>query len=84
MIPTARPNDTLIVDRSILARHGDIVIAAVDGDLTLKRLYQKDGVVKLVADNQAFLPYVLTEASELVIWGVVIHIIHTPKPLCMP
>ena len=83
MAPTVKPNDLLIVDKSIEAQHGDIIIAAVSGDLTLKRLYHKEGIVKLLPDNPQFLPYTVTEEVDLVVWGVVIHIIHSPK-VCLP
>jgi len=53
------PDDILVVDRSIKATHNKIVIAAVDGELTVKRLFHRGGLIKL-------------HESELVIWGVVI------------
>ncbi|MBL0317847.1 MAG: translesion error-prone DNA polymerase V autoproteolytic subunit [Alphaproteobacteria bacterium] len=70
------PNDLLIVDRSIKAVHGKIVIAVVNNELTVKRLYQKNGVIKLMAENSDFVPIVITAESELHIWGVVTNVIH--------
>lgn len=46
--------DRLIVDRSVRPRHGDIVVAVVSGELTVKRFYQRGGVVKLLAANPTF------------------------------
>jgi DNA polymerase V len=71
-------NDILIVDRSITAKHGKIVIAAVDGQLTVKRLQiAADGKIILQAENPKFAPIVIQEGSEIFIWGVVTNIIHT-------
>ena len=45
--------DILVVDRSIKAMHGHIVIAFVNGERLVKRLYHRDGRVALVAENLA-------------------------------
>lgn len=69
--------DTLIVDRSIKPSNGRIVIAAVDGQLTVKRFHKdKAGTVSLLPENPDFEPIVLTEGNDLIIWGVVTNIIH--------
>ena len=65
------PDDILIVDRSREATHGSIVIAVVDGELTVKRLYKKDGRLMLEPENRAYQPIHINEDMELVIWGVV-------------
>lgn len=78
-----QPGDLLIVDRSITPSHGKIVIAAIQGELTVKRLYQQNGVVKLIPENPEFPEIDISEESELVIWGVVTHIIHSATP-CLP
>ncbi len=65
-------DDTLIVDRSITPRNGHIVIAALDGALTVKRLsIESDGRVFLLPENQQFSPIPVTEESDFHIWGVV-------------
>lgn len=66
------PGDILIVDRSLKAEHNKIVIAAIDGELTVKRLYHRGGLVKLLPENPAYPEIELESESELVIWGVVI------------
>ncbi|RBP52743.1 LexA family protein [Arenicella xantha] len=66
------PNDILIVDRSLKAEHNKIVIAAVDGELTVKRLYHRGGLVRLLPENPAYPDIELESESDLVIWGVVI------------
>ncbi len=68
--------DLLIVDRSLEATHGKIVIAAIDGELTVKRLYQQSNRVQLVPDNPAYQPIDISELQNVVIWGVVTHVIH--------
>lgn len=78
-----QPGDLLIVDRSIPATHGKIVIAAIQGELTVKRLFQQAGKIQLLPENPEFKPIDISENSELVIWGVVTHIIHRASP-CSP
>ncbi|STX81689.1 SOS (error prone) mutagenesis protein UmuD (RumA) [Legionella busanensis] len=68
--------DLLIVDRSVEAAHDKIVIAAINGELTVKRLFRKEGSVRLMPANKTYSPIDITEEVELVIWGVVTHIIH--------
>ena len=67
----------LIVDRAAKPRHNDIVVAVVDGELTVKRLYQRDGVVKLLAENEAYPEILIKPDNELVVWGVVQHVVHS-------
>ena len=63
--------DTLIVDRHVRPAHGDIVIAALDGELTCKILDKR--LKQLVPANGEMQPIAIGENSELVIEGVVIH-----------
>ena len=63
--------DLLVVDRSLTPSSGDIVIAVVDGEFTVKRLRQNGSRVELVPDNPRFRPITFREGSELEIWGVV-------------
>ena len=64
--------DKVVVDRSIYPRHGDIVIAVVDGDFTIKRLFQRGQRIELHPENPEFRPIVFREGQELKIWGVVV------------
>lgn len=65
-------NDTMIVDRSLQPKHGSIVIAALNGELTVKRLsLAADGQVFLLPENTHFSPIAVTEESDFHIWGVV-------------
>ena len=71
------PGDFLVVDRSLTARKEDIVIAALDGEFTVKRLKRRNGHFILAPENPAYPVIQLDEASELSIWGVVTYVIHT-------
>lgn len=68
--------DMLVVDRSLEAVHGKIVIAAINGELTVKRLFKADGRVQLLPENEQYPPIDISEEEDLVIWGVVTHVIH--------
>ena len=68
--------DTLVVDRSIEAASGKIVIAAVNGELTVKRLVKNNDSCRLVAENPNYEPMEITEEINCVIWGVVTSVIH--------
>lgn len=68
--------DWLLVDRSIEPTDGKIVIAAVNGELTVKRLSRQKNAVVLLAENPNYQPIVIKENFDLVIWGVVILVMH--------
>lgn len=68
--------DILIVDRSLEAQHGKIVIAAVDGNLTVKRLQKSNKGARLVPENDEFEPICINEDNDVVIWGVVTNVLH--------
>ena len=69
--------DILVVDRSLKPRHGKIVVVAIDGLLTVKRLKTEKNHVLLMPENPDFKPIVVKESQELHIWGVVTHVIHS-------
>jgi len=70
------PNDILVVDRSIEPAPGKIVICALNGELTVKRLDCDNGQWKLKAENTDYSDIAIYEELELVIWGVVTNVIH--------
>jgi len=74
-----KDGDILVVDKSIEASHGDIVIAVIDNEFTVKTLYIKDGIVKLIPANPDYPEIVLQNDQELNIWGVVSYIIYKAK-----
>jgi DNA polymerase V len=63
--------DLLVVDRSIEPRHGHIVLAVLNNEYTVKRLYSLNGVIELHAENPAYAPIRFQEHDELQVWGVV-------------
>ena len=69
-------NDILIVDRSLEAASDRIVIAALDGELTVKRLHVGPEGTRLLPENPVYDPIEIKEESELHIWGVVTNVIH--------
>lgn len=70
-------NDILIVDRSLTPTDGKIVIVAIDGQLTVKRLKkQVNGCILLLPENPNYKPIEIQEGSDLHIWGVVTNVIH--------
>lgn len=68
--------DLLVVDRALTARDGDIVIAVVDGALTVKRLRQQGDRTWLQAENPDYGDIELGEDQQLELWGVVTAVIH--------
>lgn len=68
--------DILVIDRSLEPVHGKIVIAVVNGELTVKRLHKIGTKVQLVAENDNYASIDILEGMELHIWGVVTNVIH--------
>jgi len=64
-------SDRIVVDKSIEPQHNHIVLAVIDGEFTVKRLYKRGGVIRLLAENPAYPPIELKDGQELIIWGVV-------------
>jgi len=70
------PDDILVVDRSIEPVPGKIVICALNGELTVKRLERNNEQWQLKAENPAYPDIAIHEELELVVWGVVTNVIH--------
>jgi DNA polymerase V len=71
------PDDILVVDRSVEATNGKIVIAVVGGELTVKRLYKDKKQILLLPENDDFSPINISERDDVMIWGVVKSVIHS-------
>lgn len=65
-------DDVLVIDRAIEARDGHIVVAAINGEMVVKRLYIDKGVLELHSENEAYRPIVVSEEEDCTIWGVVV------------
>jgi len=72
------PDDLLVVDRSVIALHGDIVIASLNGEFTVKVL-EREPVIRLVPRNTRYSPIVINEGDDFEIFGVVTNVIRTMK-----
>jgi DNA polymerase V len=69
--------DLLVVDRSLEPLAGRIVVAAINGELTVKRLMQQQGRMVLMAENPHYPPIVLNaDVDDVTVWGVVTYVIH--------
>lgn len=71
-----RSGDILVVDRSLNAENGSIVIACVDNEFTVKYLVSDAQGVRLEAANPNYQPIHLDGEMELKIFGVVTSVIH--------
>jgi len=71
--------DVLIVDRALTPRDGSVVIAVINGELTVKRLSKRKGKLLLMPENQQYPPLAITEATTFEVWGVVTYVIHCVK-----
>ncbi|WP_293765837.1 translesion error-prone DNA polymerase V autoproteolytic subunit [uncultured Aquitalea sp.] len=69
--------DMLIVDRSLPARNGKVVVAVLNGELTVKRLERTSEGLWLMPENPAYKPIEVPEEAALFIWGVVTKVIHS-------
>lgn len=68
-----KPNATLIVDRAIETKSGDIVIARIGDEMCVKELFIDDeGNVFLMPKNQNYKPIVIDENMDFEIWGKVV------------
>ena len=68
--------DILVVDRSLKPKNKDIIVALINGDFLVKRLYLKDEKVWLCSENKNFPKIEVSKDSIFQIWGVVTNAIH--------
>ena len=71
------PGDLIVVDRSINAEDGHVVVADIDGELTIKRLRWVNSVPELHPENPNYPVIRFKEGQELRIWGVVTSAVHS-------
>jgi len=72
-----KDNDLIIVDKSLIAKPGNIVIAMIDGEFTIKRLSIKNDELYLKAENHNYPNFSFKNHIDVQIWGVVIYSIHS-------
>lgn len=68
--------DLLIVDRSIEPKNKNIVIAVINGELTVKRIKISKGKISLQPENKEYPIQHITDGMEFEVWGVVTNVIH--------
>ena len=66
----------VLVDKAIKPQHGHIVIAVVNGDFTCKRLYLRNGRMRLQPENPTYPDLIPKEGQTVEVWGVVVACIH--------
>ena len=72
-----KDKDLIIVDKSLTARPGNIIIAMIDGEFTIKRLSIKNNELYLKAENHSYPDFSFENHIDIQIWGVVIYSIHS-------
>lgn len=70
------PNDMLVVDRSIAAKNTKIIIASIDGELTVKRLIITGNETILASENPNYPNIKIQSHHDFKIWGVVTMVLH--------
>ena len=71
------PGDILVVDRSLSAISGKIIVAALDGELVVRRYQQVMNTTSLIAENKRYSVIQVSELTNCRTWGVVTYVIHT-------
>ena len=72
-----KDKDLIIVDKSLTAKPGNIIIAMIDGEFTIKRLSIKNDELYLKAENHNYPDFRFKNHIDVQIWGVVIYSIHS-------
>ncbi|MBK8386521.1 MAG: translesion error-prone DNA polymerase V autoproteolytic subunit [Candidatus Accumulibacter sp.] len=67
--------DKVLVDRALTPKSRDIIVAVVDGEYTIKRLYKYRGRVELRPENPNYPPIILKDGADLQTWGVVVGVV---------
>lgn len=73
------PKAKLLIDRSLTAKNGDIVLAVVNGEFTVKYLRKNEHKCWLVPANKKYKEIEITADLDFAVWGVVISIIVNPN-----
>lgn len=70
-------NDLLVVDRSLTAKDGQVIVAVIDGEFTVKRIKRDKKRLFLIPENKSYKPIEILEGMDFTLWGVVTYAIHT-------
>ena len=69
--------DLLVIDRSLEPSNNKIAVCYVDGEFTVKRIKIEEKVCWLIAENDNYKPIRVTEQNDLIIWGILVHVVKT-------
>lgn len=69
--------DVLVIDRSLEPLDNKVAVCYIDGEFTVKRIKKDKDCVWLMPENSSFPPIKVTEENELIIWGMVTHVLKT-------
>ena len=75
------PDDLVLVDRSLRSRNGSVIIAVLDGELSIKILKIKNKQVSLSSSNKNYSDVLVSEEMDFTIWGVCTYVIHALSPI---
>jgi len=67
--------DILVIDRSLEPHDNKVAVCYIDGEFTVKRIKKDKDCVWLMPENPNFAPIKVTEENELIIWGIVTHVL---------
>ena len=68
--------DLLVVDRSAEAKNGNVIIAIINGELSVKRYLRSNNQFELVPENPKYKPIRINEGDDVRVWGIVTNVIH--------
>lgn len=69
--------DVVIVDRSLTAKSGKVVIAVLNGEMLIRRYEEQNRRIRLVPETKKLAPIDVDPAAAFFIWGVVTYVIHS-------
>lgn len=73
------PEDILVVDRSLRAQHGDVIIASLESEMTVKEIHLTPEPVMLLPRNRNYQPILIEEGMVLEVFGVVTNVVRSLK-----
>ena len=73
------PGSLIVIDRAVMAKNGDIVVAVLEGEFTVRRLVKNEHTCWLYPANRQYREQKITPEMNMTVWGVVIQIIIDPK-----
>jgi DNA polymerase V len=75
------PGDLILVDRSLKPRHRSVIIAVLDGELSIKILSIQKKEVCLLSANKNYIDIHISEEMDFIIWGVCTYVVHNLKKI---